>query len=91
MIRMRAPFTGFDVEVSEESAARWIERGYIPEDGWEPPAEVEEEPEDSEAEDLIEPDAESTIAEIRQWAAAHGVELPAKATKAELLAALGLE
>ena len=35
------------------------------------------------------PTAESTIAEIRAWAKAHGVALPKKGNKAQLLAAIG--
>ena len=34
------------------------------------------------------PTADSTISEIRSWAEANGVELPAKGTKAALLAAV---
>ena len=39
--------------------------------------------------DAPKPTAESTIAEIRAWAKMHGVELPKKGNKAQLLAAIG--
>ena len=35
------------------------------------------------------PTADSTIAEIRAWAKANGVELPKRGNKAQLLAAIG--
>lgn len=43
---------------------------------------------DPQAVDIAELDADSTISEIREYADASGIELPKKATKAELLAAV---
>ena len=101
MPRMRAPYTGVVFDVALENVERRIARGFELLEPWEPPAaevdeaEPESEPEpEPKPEQTAEPDApkstaDSTIAEIRAWADAHGVELPAKGNKAELLEAVG--
>jgi len=70
------------VDVPDDAVVRWAERGYIPEQGWEPPAEPAE-VEEPDTEPVPGPD--STIAEIRHYAASHGVELPERGNKAKLL------
>lgn len=97
MPRMRAPYTGTVFDVQPENVERRLARGFALLEPWEPPtAEVDEAVSEPEHEDEHEPEpetpaptADSTIAEIRAWADAHGVELPAKGNKAELLAAIG--
>lgn len=96
---MSAPYTGVVFDVCPENAAARRSRGFVLLEDFEPPAEVAEdsEPEHSEPEpdhedapaDASKPTAESTIAEIRAWAKAHGVELPKRGNKAALLAAIG--
>lgn len=96
MPRMRAPYTGVVFDVHPANVGKRLARGFALLEPYEPPApEPETEPEsESESEpeafapDAPRPDADSTIAEIRAWAKAHGVELPAKANKAALLAAI---
>lgn len=99
MPRMRAPYTGVVFDVSPANVDRRLSRGFALLEPWEPPAaevdesepehEDEPEPEQTAELEIPAPTADSTIAEIRAWADAHGVELPAKGNKAELLAAIG--
>ena len=97
MPRMRAPYTGVVFDVQPENVEKRLARGFAllepyeppaPEPEHEPEAEPENEPE-TPATDAPKPTAESTIAEIREWAKANGVELPKKGNKAALLAAIG--
>ena len=92
MPRMRAPYTGVVFDVHPANVEKRLARGFALLEPWDPPAAEEDEPA-QEPEAKAEPDApaptaESTIAEIRSWAKGHGVELPAKGNKAELLAAI---
>ena len=97
MPRMRAPYTGVVFDVQPENVEKRLARGFALLEPYEPTA-PEPEPEEPETEqepaaeepasDVSKPTAESTIAEIRAWAKAHGVELPAKGNKAALLAAI---
>ena len=98
MPRMRAPYTGVVFDVNPENVDKRLARGFALLEPYEPPAsepeseepEAEREPAAEEpASDVSKPTAESTIAEIRAWAKANGVELPAKGNKAALLAAIG--
>ena len=101
MPRMRAPYTGVVFDVSPENVEKRLARGFELLEPWEPPAaevdgpepehrdEPEPEPEQAAETETPAPTADSTIAEIRAWAEAHGVELPAKGNKADLLAAIG--
>ena len=93
---MRAPYTGVVFDVEPGSVGRRLERGFelleefeLPEPG--EPAPVEEPGSDADEEAAAEakPTADSTIAEIRAWAKANGVELPKRGNKAALLAAIG--
>lgn len=83
MARMREPYTGTVFEVAPGKVSARLASGWALLDGDEPeqPAETPE-PTDR-------PTAESTIAEIRAWAKANGVELPKRGNKAQLLAAIG--
>ena len=97
MPRMRAPYTGVVFDVQPENVEKRLARGFALLEPYEPTA-PEPEPEEPETEqepaaeepasDVSKPTAESTIAEIRAWAKANGVELPAKGNKAALLAAI---
>ena len=99
MPRLRAPYTGVVFDVAPENVERRLARGFALLEPWEPQAakvdeaepehEAEPEPEQAAEPETPAPTADSTIAEIRAWADAHGVELPAKGNKAELLAAIG--
>lgn len=95
---MREPFTGGVFDVPASKVAKYIGRGYALLDGEPEPAIVDEIGSDHEqepAETLVaateepKPTADSTIAEIRAWAKANGVELPKRGNKAALLAAIG--
>ena len=97
MARMREPFTGGVFDVPASKVAKYLGRGYALLDGEPEPAAVDEVEGDHEQEpdempvaktDEPKPDADSTIAEIRAWAKAHGVALPKKGNKAALLAAI---
>ena len=97
MARMREPFTGGVFDVPASKVAKYLGRGYALLDGSVKPASVDEVESDHEQEpaetpvaktDEPKPDADSTIAEIRAWAKAHGVALPKKGNKAALLAAI---
>lgn len=97
MPRMRAPYTGVVFDVQPGNVDKRLARGFALLEPYEPPA-PEPEPEEPEAErepaaeepasDAPKPTAESTIAEIRAWAKANGVELPKKGNKAALLEAI---
>lgn len=97
MPRMRAPYTGVVFDVQPENVDKRLARGFALLEPYEPPA-PEPEPEEPETErepaaeepasDAPKPTAESTIAEIRAWAKANGVELPKKGNKAALLEAI---
>lgn len=88
MIRMAAPYTGIVHSVDETKVAARLAAGYRPID----PA--PEKPRKEAAEEPIElpplPSRDSTIAEIRAYAKAAGIDLP-KGNKADLLGALGVE
>ena len=97
MPRMRAPYTGVVFDVQTENVDERLARGFAllephEQPGPEPePEEPEEEQElaaEEPASDAPKPTADSTIAEIRAWARAHGVELPKKGNKAALLEAI---
>ena len=99
MPRMRMPYTGTVYEVAPQNVAARLARGYVLLEDYEPPVEMADEPEPELPEpepyhedapaDAPKPDADSTIAEIRAWAKANGVELPKKGNKAQLLEAIG--
>ena len=95
MARMREPFTGGVFDVPAPMVAKYLGRGYALIDGEPEPEPVDDEPRKQPAEtpvattDEPKPTAESTIAEIRAWAKARGVELPKKGNKAALLATIG--
>lgn len=98
MARMREPFTGGVFDVPASKVAKYLGRGYALLDGEPEPATVDEVESDHEQEpaetpaadaDAPKPTVESTIAEIRAWAKANGVELPKRGNKAALLAAIG--
>ena len=95
MARMLEPFTGGVFDVPASKVAKYLGRGYALLDGEPEPKPVDDEPVEQLAEtpvataDEPKPTADSTIAEIRAWAKAHGVELPKKGNKAALLAAIG--
>ena len=95
MARMREPFTGGVFDVPASKVAKYLGRGYALLDVGPDPVPVDEEPGERPAEtpaataDEPKPTADSTIAEIRAWAKARGVELPKKGNKAALLAAIG--
>lgn len=90
MIRMAAPYTGIVHSVDETKVAARLAAGYRLIDG-EPPAPPEPYGADEQPAELPPaPTRESTIAEIRAYAAAAGIDLP-KGSKAKLLAALGVE
>ena len=98
MPRMREPFTGGVFDVPASKVTKYLGRGYALLDGEPEPAIVDEIESDHEQEpaetpvaktDEPKPTAESTIAEIRAWAKANGVELPNRGNKATLLAAIG--
>lgn len=88
MARMAAPFTGVVYEVAPEKVAARLASGFRLIDT------IPEKPRMEAAEEPIElpplPSRDSTIAEIRAYAAAAGIDLP-KGSKAKLLAALGVE
>ena len=98
MARMREPFTGGVFDVPASKVAKYLGRGYALLDGEPEPASVDEVESDHDQEpaetpaadaDAPKPTAESTIAEIRAWAKANGVELPKRGNKSALLAAIG--
>ena len=98
MPRMREPFTGGVFDVPASKVEKYLGRGYALLDGAPEPAsvgEVESDHEQGPAEtpgadaDAPKPTAESTVAEIRAWAKANGVELPKRGNKAQLLKAIG--
>ena len=95
MARMREPFTGTVFEVAPGKVSARLASGWSLIDGEAPVAasEIEgTEPESEQAAEATEPNGrptdDSTIAEIRAWAKANGVELPKKGNKAALLAAI---
>ena len=97
MARMREPYTGTVFEVAPGKVSARLASGWSLLDGEPDPApapvgEVEaEQPAETPVAkaDEPKPTADSTIAEIRAWARAHGVEVPRKGNKAALLAAIG--
>ena len=100
MARMREPFTGGVFDVPASKVAKYLGRGYALLDGEPKPIYVDvrgnalldgsvkpvETP--VATTDESKPTADSTIAEIRAWAKANGVELPKRGNKAQLLAAI---
>ena len=97
MPRMREPFTGGVFDVPASKVAKYLRRGYALLDGEPEPDPVDDEPREQPDETPVattdgptdKPTADSTIAEIRTWAKAHGVALPKKGNKAALLTAIG--
>lgn len=99
MARMREPYTGtvFEVapgKISARLASGWSLLGGEAPEPTDEAAEAEKEQEQpTEAPvadaDAPKPTADSTIAEIRAWAKAHGAALPKRGNKATLLAAIG--
>lgn len=90
MARMAAPYTGVVYEVAPEKVAARLASGFRLIEG-EPQEPPEPEQEDEQPAELPPaPTRESTIAEIRAYAKAAGIDLP-KGSKAKLLAALGVE
>ena len=95
---MKSRWSGNVGLVDPAHVAAHVGRGWSLLEGFEAPAdEPEPEPQASEPEtdDAGEPEAtaapteESTIAEIRAYAKAHGIETPKRGTKAELLELVG--
>ena len=98
MARMREPFTGGVFDVPASKVEKYLGRGYALLDGSVKHVYVDERGNDHEQQptetpvattDEPKPTADSTIAEIRAWAKANGVELPKRGNKAALLAAIG--
>ena len=97
MARMREPYTGTVFEVAPGKVSARLASGWSLLDGEPDPApasvgEVEaEQPDETPVAkaDEPKPNADSTIAEIRAWAKANGVELPKRGNKAQLLEAIG--
>ena len=88
MIRMAAPYTGIVHDVDETKVAARLAAGYRPIDPVPEPKEGEGEREQPKVLPPL-PTADSTIAEIRAYAKAAGIDLP-KGNKASLLEALGV-
>lgn len=91
MPRMRAPYTGIVFDVQPENVDKRLARGFALLEPYEPPApepETGEPDDDGAGRDSPRPTEDSTVAEVRDWAAAHGVEFPRRATKAQMLAAI---
>ena len=101
MPRMRAPYTGVVFDVHPDNVEKRLARGFElletfgrietdsePEQDSYEPEPSKETAAESAASDAQKPTEDSTIAEIREWAAAHGVELPKKGNKAALLEAI---
>lgn len=101
MPRMRAPYTGVVFDVHPDNVEKRLARGFEmletsgriemdsePEQERYEPEPSQETAAESSASDAPKPTEDSTIAEIREWAAAHGVELPKRGNKAALLAAI---
>ena len=95
---MKSRWSGNVGLVDPAHVAAHVERGWSLLEGFEAPAdEPEPEPQEAEPEtdEAGEPEAtdapteESTIAEIRAYAKAHGIETPKRGTKAELLELVG--
>lgn len=88
---MREPFAGGVFDVPAHKVAKYLGRGYALLDGDPGPALADERPAEAPVAkaDEPKPTADSTIAEIRAWAKAHGVALPKKGNKSALLAAIG--
>lgn len=95
---MKSRWSGNVGMVDPAHVAAHVGRGWSLLEDFEAPAdEPEPEPQEAEPEtdDAGEPEAaaapteESTIAEIRAYAKAHGIETPKRGTKAELLALVG--
>lgn len=95
---MKSRWSGNVGLVDPAHVAAHVGRGWSLLEGFEAPAdEPEPEPQEAEPEtdDAGEPEAtaapteESTIAEIRAYAKAHGIETPKRGTKAELLELVG--
>lgn len=91
MVEMIAPYTGVRIEVPDEAAERYIDRGYAPAGHLTPPLsaadleEPEEEQESEEPEEAPGIDEDSSVAEIRAYAIERGIELPKRAKRDELL------
>lgn len=86
---MRAPYTGVVFDVRPGNVEKRLARGFEllePYDHAEP--ETGETEDDGAGCDSPRPTEDSTVAEVRDWAAAHGVEFPRRATKAQMLAAI---
>ncbi len=88
---MRAPYTGVVFDVRPGNVKKRLARGFEllePYDHAEPEPETGEPEDDEPGRDSPRPTEDSTVAEVRDWAAAHGVEFPRRATKAQMLAAI---
>ena len=101
MPRMRAPYTGVVFDVHPDNVEKRLARGFElleafgrietdsePEQGRDESEPTQKTAAEGAASDAQKPTEDSTIAEIREWAAAHGVELPKRGNKAALLAAI---
>lgn len=86
-VRMAAPYTGIVHTVDESRVAARLANGYRLVDDL-PERDLEPEP-DQDGSIGETPTAQSTIAEIRAYARANGIELP-KGNKKALLEALGV-
>ena len=96
---MKSRWSGNVGLVDPAHVAAHVERGWSLLEGFEAPsdepepepqeAEPETEPQEAEPEAAAAPTEESTIAEIRAYAKAHGIETPKRGTKAELLELVG--
>lgn len=83
MTKMKAPYTGVLVEVAEARVQTRLAAGFVLVGEYVPPVVVFEAPKV----ELPEvPTDESTVAEIKAYLTAAGIDAPKKATKAELLA-----
>lgn len=94
-VTMRAPYTGVIVSVTADAVEERLARGFKVVGSMPVVEQVDDTPEydtgeetADESEDAEVPGIESTIPEIRAYAVAHNIELPKKANKAELLAAI---
>lgn len=91
MARMIERYTGTVFDVPDKRAEEYERMGFRYVEQPEPVETTEEEPEPEQAEETEDdekPTEDSTIAEIRAYAVAHGIKLPKGGKKADLLAAI---
>lgn len=86
MARMVERYTGTVFDVQPERVEEFVSRGFRMIDDLPTPHIVEEAEEPEIKPDDQKPDEDSTIAEIKAYAAAHGISIPAGIKKAEMLA-----